>query len=124
MSEVTHRCPIGDSSIMPCCGLTPIDKLWDRMTLNPHFVTCNREMSRFDKVELIVAKAQEGEPPTPEDIQLMVELFNDISEAIRPVAQAIIEYVTEVSNMLIAWYQSLPGPEAAHRSITRAAGEE
>lgn len=40
MTEATHRCPIGDRGIMPCCGRTPFERLNDRMTVDPDLVTC------------------------------------------------------------------------------------
>jgi hypothetical protein len=39
--EIIHRCPIGDSNIMPCCNRTPWEiPMTDRMTVDPKLVTC------------------------------------------------------------------------------------
>jgi len=39
--SVTHRCPPGDSGVMPCCGQTPFEvSRLDRMTLLADRVTC------------------------------------------------------------------------------------
>lgn len=40
---VTHRCPPGDSELMPCCGRSPFEvSRWDRMAEDPELVTCSR----------------------------------------------------------------------------------
>lgn len=38
-----HRCPPGESGLMPCCGKTPFEvPRSDRMTLDGAKVTCQR----------------------------------------------------------------------------------
>ena len=46
--EVVHRCPIGRSGTMPCCGRTPFERLADRMTIHPELVTCKGRAVRGD----------------------------------------------------------------------------
>jgi hypothetical protein len=43
-NEVTHRCPPGDSGIMPCCGRTPFEvPRSDRLTSDTSLTTCGTE---------------------------------------------------------------------------------
>jgi hypothetical protein len=37
---VTHQCPPDGSGVMPCCGVTPFERMGGRMTLDPALVTC------------------------------------------------------------------------------------
>lgn len=37
---VTHQCPPEGSGVMPCCGVTPFERMGGRMTLDPALVTC------------------------------------------------------------------------------------
>jgi hypothetical protein len=40
-NEVTHRCPVGDSPITPCCGRSPFElRATDRLTVYAGLVTC------------------------------------------------------------------------------------
>jgi hypothetical protein len=44
-AEVTHRCPLVDGGLMPCCGLTPFEvPCTDRITENPALVTCSLKL--------------------------------------------------------------------------------
>lgn len=38
--EVIHMCPPTGSGVMPCCGGSPLEHLFDRMTIDPKDVTC------------------------------------------------------------------------------------
>lgn len=39
--SVIHRCPLGDSGVMPCCGGQPTEvPHGDRITVAPELVTC------------------------------------------------------------------------------------
>ncbi len=39
--EIVHRCPPEDSSVMPCCELTPFEvPRYHRLTVDDSFVTC------------------------------------------------------------------------------------
>ena len=39
--NVVHLCPPDGSGLMPCCGLTPFERMTDRMTTEPALVTCS-----------------------------------------------------------------------------------
>lgn len=44
--EVTHMCPAKGSNIMSCCGLSPFERMSDRITLDPDLVTCLADRPR------------------------------------------------------------------------------
>jgi hypothetical protein len=40
VSLVVHLCPPGDEALMPCCGISPHERMGDRITLDARRVTC------------------------------------------------------------------------------------
>lgn len=50
--SLIHRCPIGDSSTMPCCGRTPFEvPRADRLTTVEEMVTCEGHDSKIAACE-------------------------------------------------------------------------
>lgn len=85
------------------------------MTVDPRFVTCNREVTKLDRMNMILVKVSEyNEPPTPEEVEFVEELFAEIADAIKPIAEAIMQYMFEVTTMVKNWYDSLPEDVKQH----------
>lgn len=55
VTPVVHMCPEGDEPQFPCCGGWPLERLGDRMTLDPAQVTCSIRKPSMDIISAIDA---------------------------------------------------------------------